>query len=183
MEILIAGFVLVLVLATIYAVYLTGLAFFRSGCKECHLQSRARLAADRLIIGKEVPMPTPIPGVAITDGIRFGRNVEVFDDIYDGIPNSLPAEGDFIKVYYPTATGVGPRGYYFEDGKILATRGTSDAADDDVIIEDVVKMPGVDIFSYDGTTGIVSLNFSVQDDYEGDGYQGIDISTQFYQRN
>jgi len=138
-----------------------GERLFKSGSSQAHVLMDADVVAEK-----------------ITRHIRSADDVYIYDS-YGSSPTSA-TQGDYIEIY-TTSQNVG---YYLNsNGRIkfiedLSLDSTSSEADDRELANNVV---GSNIF--DASGGVISISFTVRDDYDLDGYQGIDVSAKAEPRN
>lgn len=160
-EMMIACAIIVFVFLIVLRVYIMGERLFKTGTSQAHVLMDADVVAEK-----------------ITRHIRAATDIYIYDN-YGSSPTSA-TQGNYIEIYRSSENDIG---YYLSNGLIkfiedLSTDITSSEADDRELANNVV---GSDIFNSSG--GVISISFSVQDNYALDGYQGIDISAKAEPRN
>ena len=159
-EVMFASVIIVFVFLVVLRVYIMGEKLYKGGSSQAHVLMDADVVVEK-----------------ITRHIRAANKVEIYDN-YGSSPTSA-TQGNYIKIY----TSSGNVGYYLSNGRInfiqnLSIDITSSEADDRELANNVV---GSNIFN--GSGGVISISFSVKDNYTLDGYQGIDLSAKAEPRN
>ena len=168
-EIMVSVVIAVIAIGIIITAFLMGDKLWRAGTKQAALQREAQILSEKISRGMR-----PARSISIKDS---GNTLEFVTD-----PNATPLyyaddrTSSFSIAAAGTTTPEGETIY-----RLVYDPDISQAGDEGTWSSSLVKDAASALFQRSGRQ--ILVNFSLKDDFAGDGFQSLDVSTSIYFRN